>query len=184
MPLPWIIGGAAVALGAVVVAALSDDDSSSSSSNSSSSREDDEKRRELERKAEKERLAKIKKQRKEEITLELSRYLDNQKSVLNSNLSKLAYFSAFTPNLEEIKSILKQKTDWKTSINSSHAINKEWSIFNVSKLTDSLAIFQELYQTEVNQKKEWLDTQKSINDIDNEIKQLDKSIANLKKLIG
>ena len=84
MPLPWIIGGAAVALGAAVVAALSDDDSSSSSSNSSSSREDDEKRRELERKAEKERLAKIKKERKEEITLELSRYLDNQKSVLNT----------------------------------------------------------------------------------------------------
>lgn len=184
MPLPWLIGLGVAVVGTAVVAALSDDDSSSSSSNSSSSREDDEKRRELERKAEKERLAKIKKERKEEITLELSRYLDNQKSVLNSNLSKLAYFSAFTPNLEEIKSILKQKTDWKTSINSSHAINKEWSIFNVSKLADSLAIFQELYQTEVNQKKEWLDTQKSINDIDNEIKQLDKSIANLKKLIG
>lgn len=79
------------------------------------------------------------------------RYLDNQKSVLNSNLSKLAYFSAFTPNLEEIKSILTKLTG-KHQLTLSHAITKEWSIFNVSKLTDSLAIFQELYQTEVNQK--------------------------------
>lgn len=74
MPLlPWLIGLGVAVVGTAVVAALSDDDSSSSSSNSSSSREDDEKRRELERKAEKERLAKIKKERKEEITLELSR---------------------------------------------------------------------------------------------------------------
>ncbi len=183
MPLPWLIGIGAVALGSAVIAALSDDDSSSSSS-SSASRENEEKKRELERQAEKERLAKERKERKEEITFELLHYLNNQQAVLNSNLSKFANFSTYPPKVEDVRTILKGKTDWKTPINSSHAITNAWGSFNIPKLTDSLAIFQELYQTDIKQKKELLDTQQSINNINDEINELDKSIANLKKLVG
>lgn len=161
MPLPWLIGLGAVALGTVVVAALSDDDKPSNNSNN-----DDEERRRLA--AERERKERERNEKKAGIKQDFDKQIHQSYQDVKVSLSDLMIIQGTGKSHLTISN---NGTNW-----SQLASNISTSTYSFS---NDVALFIKLYEVDVIPTKKVLNMTKDIDALKKELDFLTQSIKTL-----
>lgn len=162
MPLPWLIGLGAVALGTAVVAALSDDDKPSNNSNN-----DDEERRR--RAAERERKERERNEKKATIKQEFDQQLKQGYHMMKTALPSFVMIQGVEQccltltnngsNLGDLESNLPKELD--------------------SALEKDIALFEAIYKVNLQQTSSMINITKDIDLLNKELDALAKSIKSL-----